>query len=117
MKSIITIACVLFLFSCSTTKEEVVQSDITTKYDMSLNGFSKIAVTGLVTELSKLPFYVKHNILVLKDNTATITYTTKGDSSNAGKITTDIEDYFSKQQGTPAEVNYASGMFKINSKR
>lgn len=116
MKTIIAIACILFLFSCSTAKEDVVQSDITTKYDMSLTGFSKVAVTGLVTELSKLPFYVKHNILDLKDNTATITYTTKGDSSNSGRITTDIEDYFSKQ-GTPAEVNYASGMFKINSKR
>jgi hypothetical protein len=115
MKNVIMVlVCVLFLFSCSSSKEgNVVLSNTITKYDMTLKGFNKNVVTGLVEELAKLPFYVKHNVLDLKDNTAILTYTIKGDGSSVGEITRDIENYLSKQ-GAPAEVNYASGMFKIN---
>ncbi len=117
MKNVLlVISCVMFLFSCSTNKTDVVISDVTTKYDISLNGFEKSTVKGLVGELVKLPIYIKYNILDFKENAATLTYTTHDDGRNIAEITKTIEDYLVKQ-GSPADVNYASGMFKINRRK
>ncbi len=114
--AVLTIACTVFLFSCSSTvKQQIVTTDITTKYDMSVKGFSKDAVKGMIDELAKLTIYIKHNVLEMKENTSTITYTAHDDGRNIPEITKVIEESFNKQ-GLAADVYYSGGMFKINNK-